>query len=354
MSEPNTGASSQSDPDAPRRRRRAMLALKSLVGMLVAILGLTAAAAYVVTERLAGQVERYPSVFAGIDEADRPPATDGLTFLLVGSDSLAGEPTTGRDATAPGDVRGGQRSDMIMLLRIDVGYTRATVVSIPRDSWVEVPGHGMAKVNASYASGGPPLLVRTVEGLTGIRVEHFAVIDFVGFQALTDSVGGIDVNVAAPTTFGTLSLHAGRNHLDGAQALGYVRQRTGLPRGDLDRVQRHQNALRALLVKVTAGGLLSDPVRTLGFLDELSRWITVDDSLTNGELRTLGWELRNLRLGGVTFLTVPVAGLGREGDQSVVHLDSARGAQLWRHVADGNISAYLRMYPGAKLGGTTP
>ena len=354
MSEPNTGASPEADPDAPRRRRRTKLTLKILVGMLVAILGLTTAAAYVVTEHLAGQVQRYPGVFAGMDEADRPPATDALTFLLVGSDSLTGEPTTGRDATTRGDVHGGQRSDMIMLLRIDVGFTSATVVSIPRDSWVEVPGHGMAKVNASYAFGGPPLLVRTVERLTDIRVQHFAVIDFVGFQALTDSVGGIDVNVAAPTTFGTLTLRAGRNHLDGAQALGYVRQRTGLPRGDLDRVQRHQNALRALLVKVTDGGLLTDPLRALGFLDELTRWITVDDSLTNGELRTLGWELRNLRHGGITFLTVPVADLGREGDQSVVHLDSTRSAQLWRHMADGNISAYLRMYPGTELGGTTP
>jgi len=354
MSEPNMDAFPEADLDAPRRRRRNKRALKIVVGMLVASLSLTTAAAYVVTERLAGQVQRYPGVFSEIAEADRPPATDALTFLLVGSDSLAGRSTTGRDATASGDVRGGQRSDMIMLLRIDVGYTSATVVSIPRDSWVEVPGHGMAKVNASYAFGGPPLLVRTVEGLTGIRVKHFAVIDFVGFQALTDSVGGIDVSVAAPTTFGTLALHAGRNHLDGAQALGYVRQRTGLPRGDLDRVQRHQNALRALLTKVADGGLLTDPLRALGFLNELTRWITVDDSLTNGELRTLGWELRNLRPAGITFLTVPVAGLGREGDQSVVHLDSVRGAQLWRHVADGNISKYLRTYPGTELGGTTP
>jgi LCP family protein required for cell wall assembly len=210
----------------------------------------------------------------------------------------------------------------------------------------------MAKINASFAFGGPPLLVRTVEDLTGVRVEHFAVIDFAGFQALTDSVGGIDVNVAAPTTFGTLTLHAGRNHLDGAQALGYVRQRTGLPRGDLDRVQRHQNALRALLTKVAAGGLLADPARTLGFLDELSRWVTVDDGLTNGGLRTLGWDMRNLRPGGITFLTVPVADLGREGKQSVAHLDSARAAQLWQHLADGNISAYLRRYPGTELGDT--
>lgn len=350
MSEPNTDAS----PQAPRRRDRTKLALKVVIGMLVAILGLTTAAVYVVTERLADQVPRYPGVFLGMNEADRPQATDALTFLLVGTDSLAGEPTTGSDATASQDVQGSGRSDMIMLLHIEAGISRATAVSIPRDSWVEVPGHGMAKVNASYAYGGPTLLVHTVEKLTGIRVDHFAVIDFVGFRTLIDSVGGIDVNVAAPTTFGRLVLNAGQNHLDGAQALAYARQRTGLPRGDLDRVQRHQNALRALLAKVTAGGLQTNPLLTLNFLNELTRWITVDDSLTNDELRKIGGELRDLRPEGITFLTAPVAGPGRQGDQAVVNLDTALGAQLWHHLADGNIATYLRTYPGTILGDTTP
>jgi LCP family protein required for cell wall assembly len=332
-----------------------MLAFKIVVGMVSVILGLTTASVYVLTDRLADQVPRYPGVFAGIEEAKRPAATGALTFLLVGSDSLAGEPTTGSDADASGGIPGAGRSDTIMVVHIDAGYTRATVVSIPRDSWVAVPGHGMAKVNASYAWGGPSLAVRTIEGLTGIRVDHFAVIDFAGFQALTDSVGGIDVDIAARTTFGPLVLHAGMNHLNGAQALGYVRQRTGLPRGDLDRVQRHQNALRALLLKINTSGLLSSPSSALGFMNELTRWITVDDRLTNDDLRTLSGELvQHLRPGGITFLTAPVAGLGREGDQSVVHLDAARSAQLWHHLAGGDIAGYLRMYPGAALGSVTP
>lgn len=331
-----------------------MLALKILAGMLVVILGLTVGSVYVLTERLADQVQRYPGVFVGIDENERPPATDALTFLLVGSDSLAGEPTTGGEAGASGSSPGDGRSDTIMLLQVDPGFASAAVVSIPRDSWVSVPGHGMAKANASYALGGPSLAVRMVEELTDVRIDHFAIIDFAGFKALTDSVGGIDVNIAAPTSFGTLVLRAGMNHLNGAQALGYVRQRAGLPRGDLDRVQRHQNALRALLVKITTGGLLNNPSSALGFLNELTRWITVDDSLTNNGLRTLGWDLvQNLRPEGIAFLTVPVSGLGREGDQSVVYLDSARGAQLWNDLADGDITTYLRMYPDDALGSTT-
>ncbi|MEV6875324.1 LCP family protein [Amycolatopsis sp. NPDC051128] len=350
MSEPDTGAS----PEVPRRRGRTRLAFKIFIGMLVAAIGLTTFSAYVLTERQADQVRRYPGVFAGMAESERPPPTDALNFLLLGSDSLADEPTTGGDAVASGVIPGAGRSDTIMLVHIDPGFTRATVVSIPRDAWVPVPGHGMAKVNAGYSWGGPSLAVRTIEGLTGVRVDHFGVIDFAGFQALTDSVGGIDVGLAAPSTFGSLVLHAGTNHLNGTQALGYVRQRTGLPKGDLDRVQRHQNALRALLVKITTRGVLTSPSAALGFLNELTRWITVDDSLTNDDLRTLCAELvQNLRTGGITFLTVPVSGLGRERDQSVVYLDSTRGARLWHDLTNGDIAAYLREYPGAALGEST-
>ncbi|HJQ44885.1 MAG TPA: LCP family protein [Amycolatopsis sp.] len=331
------------------RRRRVRLALKIVAGVLGGVLLLTVAGFYVVTEHLAGQVRRYPGVFTGLDDAARPPATSALNILLVGSDSLAGEPTTGTDATAPEYVPGAQRSDAIMLVHIDADRREASVTSFPRDSWVSVPGRGDAKINAAFSYGGPTLLVRTVEALTGLRIEHFAVIDFAGFQALTDAVGGIDVSVDQTTTFGTLVLRAGRNHLDGSQALGYVRQRKGLPEGDLDRVQRHQNALRALLSKGT-----TDPVQTYRFLDELTRWITVDETMTNNELRTLSWQLRDLRPNSVTFLTAPVAGLGREGEQSVVYLDARRCAELWQFVRADDTTGYVRAHPGSALGESAP
>lgn len=331
-----------------------MLALKVLSGLFAAILAMVIGAGYLITEQLADQVRRYPDVFVGMDDASRPQESAGLTFLLVGSDSRAGGATTGSAATEPGYAPGSQRSDMIMLVRIDAGFTTAAAVSIPRDAWVPVPGHGTTKINASYSYGGPPLLVNTVENLTGVRVDHFAIIDFVGFQALTDAVGGIDVNVAAATTFNGLEMDAGRNHLNGEEALNYVRQRVGLPGGDLDRAARHQNALRAFLAKIATGGPMNDPIRSLSFLNELSRWITVDDSLTNEGLRTLGSELQDLRPEGITFLTAPVAGTGWEGEQSVVHLDAARGAQLWDLFNAGKIADYVRANPGSALGPTTP
>ena len=339
--------------DARRPRRRAWLVARIAVCLLVASVSFVTASAYFGTERLASKVNRVPGVFADVPEETRPPETDALTILLVGSDSVAGDRTTDSAAASVRAKQWSGRSDVIMLLRIDKGFTNATVVSFPRDSWVPVPERGMAKVNASFALGGPSLLVRTVEGITGIRVDHFAVIDFAGFRALTDAVGGIDVNVAAPTTFGSLVLHPGVNHLDGEQALGYVRQRKGLPRGDLDRVRRHQSAIRALLAKVASDGL-DTPGRAYDFAVELTRWITVDDTLTNDQLRTIAMRLPGLGAEGITFMTAPVSGLGREGAQSVVYLDAVRCDQLWQALAAGAVDTYVRTDPGSVLGHTTP
>jgi LCP family protein required for cell wall assembly len=141
-----------------------------------------------------------------------------------------------------------------MVLHVDSDNRHGVLMSIPRDSWVTIPARGKDKTNASYAYGGPSVLVQTVEGLTGLRMDHFAVIDFAGFEAMTKAVGGIDVRIAAPHTYLGEHFHKGPNHLEGHSALAYVRERTDLPRGDLDREQRQQNALRALMQKVPTAG----------------------------------------------------------------------------------------------------
>jgi LCP family protein required for cell wall assembly len=284
-------------------------------------------------------VTRLPDAFHGLDAGPRPPVNDAVTFLLVGTDSRSDQPTTGTDAPEGVDP-GSQRSDVLMLARVDPARTSASVVSIPRDSWVNIPGRGTNKINAAYAFGGPPLLIQTVERLTNIRVDHFAVIDFAGFQVMVDTVGGIDVRVAKATSHDGVEFREGPNHLDGAQALAYVRQRHDLPRGDLDRAQRQQNALRALLDKAVSGGALADPIKLYRLLDALSRSMSVDDTLSNGGIRDLGVELSGLRPRGVTFVGAPVRGLGREGTQSVVYLDDTRSAGLWEAMASGSTQAY--------------
>ena len=329
---------------APRSRRlHRFLLVTSAVLLLVA--ALTAGGLYWLSERLGNNVQRVPDVFNGIEDANRPTATEALTFLLVGTDSRSPDPTTGEDATGPQFVPGGQRADVMMLVRLSADRSHAAVVSIPRDSWVPVPGRGMAKINAAFSWGGPTLAVQTVEALTKVRIDHFAVIDFAGFQAMTDSVGGIDVNVAKTTSSRGVTFTAGPNHLNGDQALVYVRQRYELPRGDLDRVQRQQNAMRALVKKAFADGALGDIGRTYGLVDSISQWVSVDDTLSNQGLRELAFSLRDLRPGGLSYLTAPVSGLGREGAQSVVYLDKRHTTELWPHLQAADVRPYLAKYP---------
>ncbi|MDV6011233.1 LCP family protein [Haloechinothrix sp. LS1_15] len=328
----------------PRPRRGRRLLVITLVTLLV-LGGGAVAGLYLVSNHLAGNVERVPSVFEPLDEAERPEPPAGeqqeaRTFLLVGTDSRAEEPTTGADAENSTVEDGGVRSDVIMLLRLSADRESAAVVSVPRDSWVHVPGHGMAKVNAAYAFGGASLLVHTLESLTDIRIDHFAVIDFAGFESLTDAVGGITVNVAETTSHEGVTFEEGQNHLDGEEALVYVRQRYELPRGDLDRVQRHQAVMRELLGEALSEDTMRSPRRAYTLVDTATDWVSVDDTLSNGDMRSLAWGMRSMRTGDVTFLTAPVSGLGREGAQSVVYLDEARAAQLWEALNDGEVERY--------------
>ncbi|WP_312858131.1 LCP family protein [Pseudonocardia pini] len=316
---------------------------------VLALLLLAAAGIYALTENLGNNVSRVPGAFAGIPEETRPAETSATTFLLIGTDSRAEAPTTGTDAAAGVDA-GSQRSDVVMLARVAADGQSAAVTSIPRDSWVDIPGRGKNKINAAYAFGGAPLLIQTVENLTGVRVDHFGVIDFAGFQQMVDSVGGIDVRVAAATSNAGVDFHEGLNHLDGAQALAYVRQRYDLPGGDLDRAKRQQNALRALLSK--AGETMSNPAGLYDLVEATSQTVSVDDTLSNGGLRDLALEMRGLRPGGVVFTSAPVAGLGREGPQSVVYLDDEAGAQLWAAFRDGTMVQYVATHPTEALAGT--
>lgn len=332
-----------------RGRRVAKIVLLSVAALLA--IGCTGA--YLTIERLAGQVHRYAGVFAALDQRARPPATGATTFLLVGSDSLSPNYSVG-DSALDGSA-GGQPSDVVMLVRVKPDYTGAVAVSLPSDSLVNLPGRGPAKINASYSLGGPSLLVRTVEDLTHLRIDHFAVIDFSGLQALTDAVGGIDVDIAGETSAGPVEFHPGLNHLDGGQVLAYLRQREGLPGGGLDRVHRQQNALRALLVKVSTHHSLADPVRAYEFFDTLTRWIGVDDTLSNGDLRTLVWRLRGLSPERITYLTAPVTTPRHTGTRPpALRLDATRGAELWRAIGDGDPGRYLLKYPADLQGGASP
>lgn len=342
-------------PDDPGGRRRR--GLRAFVYVLIAVLVLVllaAAGIFLVAQQIGGQVGRYPSVFAPIDPSSRPAENAGQTFLLVGTDTRSPDATTGTDsgAATPDPVFGSARSDVIMVATIGGDGRSASIVSIPRDSWVDIPGRGTNKINAAYAFGGPPLLVQTVEQLTRVRIDHFAVIDFAGFAQMTDSVGGIDINVGQPSEREGVVVPAGPQHLNGAQALVYVRERKSLPQGDLDRVKRQQNALRAFVRQSLDSGTLSSPTRAYGMADTVSRHVGVDDTLSNTGLAELAFSMRDLRESAVSYATVPTVGTGMEGAQSVVYLDERAGQDLWFAVNNDTVGQWLSSRPAARLPST--
>jgi LCP family protein required for cell wall assembly len=255
-----------------------------------------------------GQINRFRIDIGG----DRPPdAAPGTTnYLLVGSDSRAG---TGNEFSKGEDVVG-ERSDTTMLAHLDADGS-TTLVSFPRDTLVRIPGHGRDKLNAAVTIGGPSLLIETIEDLTDIKIDHYVSIDLAGFREMTDAIGGVTVCVkplpdgSKANLYDPMSQWRGRvgvNHLDGATALAFVRQRYGLPGGDLDRIRRQQQFISAVLERTTSTGVLANPVKLESLLSAATTALTVDDNTDIDHLRTLATRLRGLSADRVKFETIPV------------------------------------------------
>lgn len=331
----------------PRRRRRVLVALGVVLVLLVgaSVLGYT-----LTLGRYDRNMERAEDV---IDEkaTDRPTVptnVEAQNWLVVGSDSRSKDGTSGKHAKGDLWKPGMQRTDTMMLVHLAGDGEQISVTSLPRDTWVDIPGHGKGKLNAAFSYGGPRLLVRTVERLSEVRIDHYAAIDFAGFKSMTDAVDGVDVTV--PRTVrdcsnGTL-WEKGRHHLGGAAALKYVRQRCGLPNGDLDRIRRQQGFLLALLNKARSHDVLTNPKRLDGFLDATTESITVDDSVKGGELRSLGFRYRNADAGDLTFLTLPIRSYGMIGGQSVLLLDERKSEKLFTALRKDRVEKYVKSGAG--------
>lgn len=341
-------------PRDRRRRRKARKILLILSAVILVPTLLAAGGIYALSERYLSDVERVPNVFGPLPEQQRPDkpvtgtAAEGLTFLVAGVDTRSGAPTTG--SQAQNDKRG--RTDALMLVHVSGDRQQVSVVSIPRDSWVPIPGNGHpshAKINAAYAYGGPALAVRTVEKLTGVRVDHFAVIDFAGFTALTDAVGGVTVTIPRDSSDPARNRDwkAGRVHLSGKDALPYVRQRHGLPRGDISRTHRQQQFMKALLGTMLKQASLTDPFELTNIIEAVTHTVTVDASLSNGDLRGLAFDMRDIRLDDVTFLTAPVDSLDERDGQSILNLDNAE--MLWTAFREETLGQYLDKHGGDTL-----
>ncbi|MDF1603462.1 LCP family protein [Nocardioides sp. YIM 152315] len=318
----------------PRRRRRLRRALIGVVVCLTVLAMVPVGAFLYLEHRLSGNVARIPGVFDGLtDRPERPsgPAGDAVNVLVIGTDRRSGVPTTGSDARASSWIPGAQRSDALMILHIDADRRAASIVSIPRDTWVNVPGYGMNKINAAFSFSGPSLAIQTVEYLTDIRIDHLAVIDWAGFEALIDTVGGIDVTVPETVVDSArdVTWTAGVHHLDGADALDYVGQRYGLPNGDLDRVARQQVVLRTLMQESLHQEMRKDPRMLYDFLATVTRHLSIDDEWSTRDMLKLVVSMRSFHTSRLTYLTMPVAGFGTERGQSVVYADRRAARGLW-------------------------
>ena len=334
---------------APRRRRRLARVLLAAAAVAVLLIGGAAGLLFERQRSYDRNIQRIPGAFPA--EPDRPARAPGRAqnWLLVGSDRLTDQATTGRDANQPLWRYGAQRADTIMLVHLPADRRRAYLVSFPRDSWVPIQGHGNAKLNAAFSFGGPPLLIATIERLTGVRVDHLAILNFEGFRSMTDALGGVEVRVARTVWDPARKVvwPAGTHHLDGARALDFVRQRRNLPGGDLGRIKRQQAFLKALAGQVMESGTLANPLKLNAFLEALTKAVSMDESLTISRLRALALQFRSVGAGDVVFVTAPVAGTGREGRQSVVYMDRARGRRLYRALRADAVEGYL-----AGAGGT--
>jgi LCP family protein required for cell wall assembly len=334
---------------APRRRRLTRVLMILGVGLVLLLVGTTG----LVFERqqtFDENIERIPEAFPA--EPGRPaPAPDppadaagrAENWLLVGSDTRADQGTTGEDADEAVWRFGAQRADTIMLVHLPADRSRVYLVSFPRDSWVPIQGYGNAKINAAFSFGGPPLLIDTVEELTGVRVDHFAILDFEGFRSMTDALGGVDVRIAETVSdpANDVVWFAGTHHLDGERALNFVRHRYNLPGGDFDRIKRQQAVLKALAGQVADGDTLGNPLKLNAFLEASTKAVSMDESVTISSLRSLALQFRSVRAGDIVFMTAPIAGTGTEDGQSVVYLDRDESRPLYRALRKDAVEEYV-------------
>ena len=340
--------SARSAGSALRRPGRGWrIALLSVLAIFLVLTLATGGLALWVRHSIASGMEFIADPFADIPTrapqqkvaAGEEPA---VNILVLGTDSRtsASDPSQWKE--------GAQRTDAIMIVQVSGDRKTVSVMSIPRDSWVEIPGHGQGKINAAYSYGGPSLTIHTVENLTGIHIDHFAVANFESFVALTDEIGGVRVNLKTPQTLAGKELDAGAQVLNGQQALAYTRERSSLPNGDFDRVKRQQTWMRSIVSRVLTNGTLSSPTALYSFLKTASRTVAVDESFTLNQMQSLALETRHLHSNDIRFMTVPTAGTGTSADgQSIVTLDADADAPLFKAFAEDRVSAYLTEHPDA-------
>lgn len=263
------------------------------------------------------------------------PDVDGndTNVLLVGNDSRAGASKAELKALSAGGNAGGVNTDTMMVLHIPASGAAPTLISIPRDSWVTIPGFGMGKLNSAYGSAysqakdahrsekdaqsaGLLETIKTIDAITGLHIDHYMQVDLLGFYRISNAVGGVTVCLNAAQNAQTdsdafgkgysgIDLPKGISVIKGKQALAFVRQRHGLPAGDLDRIKRQQYFLASAFNKITTAGVLLNPFKLHDLLGAVGSSLMTDPSL---DLLSLARQIQSVSTGKIKYLTVPNLG----------------------------------------------
>ena len=367
--QPSAGKTPWSTPLSRRRsagqRIAGWVAAAASVGVLVAAGGF-----WVIYHGIVGNIAHINAFDALAKNGIHRPAQDSKAqnFLLIGSDTRAGADAVYNAAKGAVDYTSGQRSDTMMLVHVPTGPAKASIISFPRDSWVEIPqwtdtkgGHHpahLSKLNAAFSEGGAPLLVATLEQLSGIRIDHVVQIDFTGFKNMVNALGGIEVCVKTTRHDHDSgdNLTAGGMHLiKGDAALAFVRDRKALPGGDIARIADQQYFLSVVLHKVLSAGTLTDPLKLLNFARAAARSMTTDKDFGVGQMKILATRLHSIDPAHVTFLQVPVLNSSaREGGQSVVALDTVHLPAVFAAMKDNTGQPTIAAPATTSAAPTTP
>jgi len=302
------------------RRQRAALVACGLVSALVLVLS---GGAWALTGFVNGIVSRVDAGTAGT------PSNGPLNILVAGVDRRAGLTPAQQAALHVGhDVS--SNSDTMMLVHVSADHSSVTVVSLPRDSWVNIPGFGMNKINSAYGLGGPRLMVQTMEQATGVTIDNYIEVNFLGFVKVINALGGVDICIpqAVSDPDSGLSLTAGKHHVDGITALEYARDRHSFANEDLARIDDQQQLLASMLNEAISRGVLANPVRLSGFLSAALAAVKVDRGLN---VAALADRMRSISPGDVAFTTVPIANAAylTSTGQSAIEWDTQAADQLF-------------------------
>ncbi|MCC5577058.1 LCP family protein [Microtetraspora sp. AC03309] len=314
---------------AAQRARRGRTSLRSLIvsGSLSGAVLLGSGALWAIPNYAASQIR---SVDAGIDESVPQGA---MNILLVGLDKRDDLTRQQQNQLHLGREEG-QRTDTMMVIHLSEDHRKVTVVSLPRDTWTEIPGQGMHKINSAYQYGGAKLAVRAVQQATGLKINHYVEVNVLGFIDVVESLGGVTVCTPVPINDPKtkLDLQSGTYNLNGADALAYARTRA-TARSDLDRIDRQQQVISALMQKALSGGTLTNPAKLTGLVNSALKTLTVDDALKKDVLGLVG-QLKDVSTDDVSFATVPLSDVNftTPTNESAVLWDKKAARELFQRI----------------------